>query len=298
MSDEVGAQGGGSWCAPRAPAIRTPPEIVKQVRALRRERARHAVPRARRQGARADARPLPRHRGGPARAGAAGPAPSRADQLLGGVRRHDRRRGAARRGRRRCCRADAHDRMRTRANALAAAPEVLAALANLELVARAAVEGFFHGHAPVAALRLQPGVRRVQARIPKATIRASSTGTCSRAPIAPTSSATMGETNTRLMIALDASASMGYRHPARSRSCVREVPRGGAGLHGDAAARPGRPDRVRFEDPQLPAAVEPHRQPAGVLHALDALAGRQRARTCRSRCASCASTASVAAWSR
>ena len=74
--------------------------LDQEVGGVRRQRPRRAVPRARRQGARADQRPLPRQLRGHPRAGAPGPAPPRADQLpraVGG--RHERRaRGPAARG--------------------------------------------------------------------------------------------------------------------------------------------------------------------------------------------------------
>ena len=66
------------------------------LRALRRERARDAVPVPGGEGARADGRALSRHRGGPARARAAGAAPSRADELSGRVGRQGASMSAAR----------------------------------------------------------------------------------------------------------------------------------------------------------------------------------------------------------
>ena len=68
------------------------------------------------------------------------------------------------------------------------APTTLAGLANLELVARTAVEAF-SPTASLAALRLQPEFKGI-ARTSKETIRASSTGTSTHAPSAPTSVAT------------------------------------------------------------------------------------------------------------
>ena len=51
-----------SWCAPRGRRIRSRPTCVRKYVQLRRERPRDAVPHARREGARADAGPLPRDR--------------------------------------------------------------------------------------------------------------------------------------------------------------------------------------------------------------------------------------------
>ena len=73
---------------PKSP---TAPESDQEVGGVRRQRARRAVPGARRQGARADQRPLSRQLRRHPRAGASGAAPPRADQLpraVGG--RHER----------------------------------------------------------------------------------------------------------------------------------------------------------------------------------------------------------------
>ena len=88
--------GGRAGDALRAVArARQPAEVAGRVRrgqevgVVRRQRARGAVPGARRQGAGAHERPLPRHLRRHPRAGASGAAPPRAHQLPRAVRRHD-----------------------------------------------------------------------------------------------------------------------------------------------------------------------------------------------------------------
>jgi MoxR-like ATPase len=82
------------WLVRQVPPER--PERARdgqKVRPVRSERSRDAVHHARREGARADARPLSRHARGRRVAGAAGHAASRADELLRGVGWHRYRQG-------------------------------------------------------------------------------------------------------------------------------------------------------------------------------------------------------------
>src|SRR5690606_20031109 len=177
------------------------------LRALRCERARHAVPDSVREGPRADAGALSRDRGGPGGSGPAGAASSRADELSGGIRRRIRGRRAARSARGTAFRRSAC--MSRSGAARLLPPETLASLANLELVARTAVEGFLIGlhRSPRFGFSQEFAEYRayvegddprfvdwnVYARTERTYIRRYE-----------------GETNTRLFVLLDASASMGY----------------------------------------------------------------------------------------
>src|SRR4030095_3601516 len=105
------------------------------LRALWRERARDSVPVSRRESACVDGWSLSRNGRGSARARAAGAASSRADELPGRVGRQVGRRRAAR----------GHQQMSSTALNRLLPPTTLAGLANLELVARTAVEGFLTG---------------------------------------------------------------------------------------------------------------------------------------------------------
>ena len=152
------------------------PELGEEVRGVRRQRPRGAVPGARRQGARADQRPLSRELRGHPRAGAPGAAAPRADQLPRRVGRHhdglDHRRAADGRAgpEERHVRTDATaERARPQRKTLALRsrrsprlmpnmststsdprravrrPEDPARVGNLELLARNVVDGFING---------------------------------------------------------------------------------------------------------------------------------------------------------
>ena len=69
----------------------------------------------------------------------------------------------------------------------------------------------------------------------------------------------IGETNTRLMIALDTSASMGFGSGKITKLKYAQVPRGDARVPRGAPARCGRPDRLRRQDPRAPAGVDAQR---------------------------------------
>ncbi len=176
------------------------------LRPLRRERARHAVHHRRGESPRADGRSLSRERGRHPGAGATGAAAQGTHELSGRVRRHDGGQDPERNDRRQipwsACVTDAAARLLT--------PEVLAGLANLELVARTAVEGFLIG------LHRSPHFGFSQEF---AEFRAYNEGDDPRFVdwnvFARTDRTYIrryeGETNTRLMLLLDASASMGFQ---------------------------------------------------------------------------------------
>ncbi len=114
-------------------------------------------------------------------------------------------------------------------------PEVLASLSTLELVARSAVEGFFQGMHRSPRFGFSQEFAEYKAysegddpRFVDWNVFARTDRTYIRRYL--------GETNTRLMIALDVSASMGYSSGADQQAALRQVPRGGAGLHGAASA--------------------------------------------------------------
>ena len=127
------------------------PDLGQEVGVVRRQRARAAASHPRRQGARADARALPRQLRRHSRAGEAGAASSRAAKLPRRVGAGDdgstRRQVAGDRPR-----AEVRDVMATQIDNTAAVPgahlidpTVLARIGNLELLARTVVDGFING---------------------------------------------------------------------------------------------------------------------------------------------------------
>ena len=123
-------------------------------------------------------------------------------------------------------------------------PSTLAALGNLELIARTAVEGFFIGmhRSPKFGFSQEFAEYRQYAegddpRFVDWNVFARTERTYIRRY--------EGETNTRLMIALDASASMGYGSGDVTKLQYAKYLAAALAYLGIAAARSGRADRVR-----------------------------------------------------
>ena len=144
-------------------------------------------------------------------------------------------------------------------------PETLAGLANLELVARAVVNGFLTGmhRSPFFGFSQEFAEYRAYSegddpRFVDWNVYARTERTYIKRYI--------GETNTRLVILLDASASMGFGSGKVTKLHVRQVPRRDARVSRGASARRRWPDRVRRQDsrasPRLDARRTPERRAA------------------------------------
>ena len=226
--------------------------IGEEVRGVRRQRPRRAVPGARRQGARADERPLPRELRRHPRAGAPGAAPPRADQLPRRVRRHHDRLDHRRAARRSCrcrsrgcnamdrCRRTSHDPGRAvrRSDGPRADRQPRAAGAHRR-------RRLHQRPAPRAVLRRVDRLRRAPRLRRRATTSAASTGGCTRAPIATTSSSTR-PTRTRTSRSCSTSrgrwgSAAGASRSSSTAAYLARVPR----LPRAAPARPRRHRHVR-----------------------------------------------------
>ena len=234
--------------------------LRREVGGVRRQRARGAVPGARRQGAGAHARPLPRGVRGRPGAGAPGAAPPRAHQLPRRVGRRDDRpdhRPAAG-GRAGAEVGDvAMERRDTRVSMRGARfvdPSALARIRNLELLARTVVDGFINGlhRAPHLGFSLDfaehrgyvPGddLRRVDWRVFARTDRYYV-------------KQFEADSNANLVVALDVSRRCATASGGVTQARLRPLPGRVAAVLLAPAARPRRPGHLRRGDRRVRAAV-------------------------------------------